>query len=78
MKRIFGVALCCVIGLCLRATAEELPLEYFARDAQYESIKISPGGQYLAAIVPHQGQNALVVIDRYKMAVLSSIHLDLN
>ena len=78
MKRIFVVAFWGVLGLCAKVTAEELPLEYFARNAQYESIKISPGGEYLAAIVPYQDQNALVVIDRSKMAILSSIHMDRN
>ncbi|MEM7706650.1 MAG: S9 family peptidase [Pseudomonadota bacterium] len=53
-------------------------LDDFVRPAEYRSLRISPDGSYLAALIPAGNQNALVVIDRQKMAVMSSIRMDLG
>lgn len=46
------------------ALSEVLPLEYFAKPAQFSSIKLSPDGKHFAATVPKEESNVLVVIER--------------
>ncbi len=75
----FRIALCfSSFFLASFCFAKTLPLENFTRPAEYQSIRISPKGNYIAALIPSETQNALVVIDREKMAVMSSIRMDLN
>ncbi len=61
-------------GLCLAlllvsdvagaATAAELPVKDFWRHSEFEQIRISPDGKYLAATVPDEETRALVIFTR--------------
>ena len=44
------------------ACAADVPLEKFARHAQYEDAKLSPDGQYLAAVAVVHGKRMLSLI----------------
>src|SRR5438132_11951431 len=45
------------------AYAQELPVETFFRNYQYHEVKLSPDGNYLAALAPNRKRVALVVVD---------------
>ncbi|TQV88415.1 alpha/beta hydrolase family protein [Aliikangiella coralliicola] len=47
--------------------AKPIPLSYFAKDAEFDSIKLSPDGKHFAAAAPYRDQTVLVVIDRESM-----------
>jgi dipeptidyl aminopeptidase/acylaminoacyl peptidase len=49
--------------------AKPLPVSYFAKDANYNGIKISPDGTYFAASVPDGDRTALIIINRKSMQV---------
>jgi hypothetical protein len=64
MKIIFiGLLLCLANDLF----AAPLPLENFAKHANYNSIKISPDGRHFAAAAPFENQTILVIINRQTM-----------
>jgi len=44
-------------------TAAKHPAENFFRFAQYSNLRLSPNGQYLAAVVPFKGRRNLAVVD---------------
>lgn len=44
--------------------AEELPVEYFVRHADYKNIKTSPDGEYVAATALREGKTVLAFIKR--------------
>jgi dipeptidyl aminopeptidase/acylaminoacyl peptidase len=48
----------------LQGVAEVLPLEHFAKPAQFSNIKLSPNGEYFAATVPKENTNVLIVVER--------------
>ncbi len=65
MNKIVIIILCSLSwGISWLANAEPLPLENFAKPAQFRTIKLSPDGKYFAATVPKENTNVLVVIDR--------------
>lgn len=49
------------------AHTEVLPVEYFTKQSNFSSIKLSPDGLYFAATVPKQNKTNLVIVDRKKM-----------
>lgn len=53
--------------ICNYADASVLPLETFAKQAKFNSIKLSPDGKHLAATVPKEKTTNLVVINRATM-----------
>ena len=60
MKRILMVAALLMSG---GVFADPLPIELFARQASYETVKISPTGRYLALTVPSGNQVGIATID---------------
>jgi len=60
------------------AQTEVLPAEYFTKQSQFSSIKLSPDGKYFAATVPKQKKTNLVIVDRKKMKSLVSFGFDEN
>lgn len=75
MKIMIGI-LCLSTSLTL--AADPIPASDFARNAEFTSLKISPGGQYLATRVPFENQNALIIIDRKTMQTLSTVRFESN
>ncbi len=61
MKRLIGFLL--LSWLVQSIQANELPIELFAQDSQYKTVKISPDGKYLAVEVPRESQTQLAVIE---------------
>jgi len=60
--RLIGAILAVV--LCGAAVAAPpVPLKDFARDDEFRSAQISPGGDYLAVTTVVEGQTALGIID---------------
>ena len=57
------------------SAASALTIADFVKRPDYEQIRLSPKGDYLAAVIPYEDQNAVVIIDREKMAVTGSMRL---
>lgn len=55
-----------------------LPASYFAKNAQYNSIKISPDGKYFAASVPMANLTTLLIIERKTMKISYSYYFPEN
>ncbi len=51
----------------LSVNCSTLPIDYFAKQSQFSSIKLSPDGKHIAAIVPKGNTSNLVVINRKSM-----------
>ncbi len=51
------------------ASAEEIPLKDFWKHSEFEQIRISPDGKYLAATVPDEETRALVIFTRENRAI---------
>jgi dipeptidyl aminopeptidase/acylaminoacyl peptidase len=58
--------------------AQALDVEPFVRNDRFETIKISPGGEYFAATVPFEDRTALVVMDRKGNKLLGTFQLGRN
>jgi len=54
------------------AQSKVLPAEYFTKQSNFSSIKLSPDGLYFAATVPKQNKTNLVIVDRLKMKPVTS------
>ena len=54
-------------GACMLAAAAEVPITDFARHEQYQSVKISPNGEYLAATAVVNGQVVLELVNMADM-----------
>ena len=50
---------------CLNA--EPLPVKAFAKDVEYENIKLSPDGKHYAAAMPYNDQTILVILESESM-----------
>ncbi len=50
-----------------QAYGERLPYEYFAKDTDYHSVKISPDGKFYGIRFDQEGTRVMVFIDRKKM-----------
>ncbi|MGH8442055.1 MAG: alpha/beta hydrolase family protein [Nevskiaceae bacterium] len=57
------VMLCALLAAGMATAAPPVAVKDFARKAEYESAKISPTGQFLAAAIPYQDQTMLGIID---------------
>lgn len=53
-----------------------VPLKDFVRHPEFQSAKISPGGEYLALTVPVQGRNALGIVDLKSHTVIGRAKFD--
>ncbi|NVK88530.1 MAG: S9 family peptidase [Gammaproteobacteria bacterium] len=51
------------------AYAQKMPVEMYAKDADIESLRLSPTGEYYAARVKQDGKRSVVVIDRKSMKI---------
>ncbi len=70
MKHIFLAACLAFAGM---ARAEGPALGEFLKAAQYESMSLSPGGDYLAARVPFEDRTVLVIVRRSDMHVINRL-----
>jgi len=61
-----------MIFISTAAQSKVLPAEYFTKQSNFSSIKLSPDGLYFAATVPKQKKTNLVIVDRKKMKPLVS------
>lgn len=64
MKTLITPLLFLLCIFSLQGVAEVLPLEHFAKPAQFSNIKLSPNGEYFAATVPKENTNVLIVVER--------------
>ncbi|MGE4072611.1 MAG: prolyl oligopeptidase family serine peptidase [Lysobacterales bacterium] len=63
-QRILLTALLATSSVVLAETPAEIPLKDFWRHSEFEQIRISPDGKYLAATVPDEDTRALVIFTR--------------
>ncbi|MFS1702452.1 alpha/beta hydrolase family protein [Alteromonas sp. AMM-1] len=72
MKKIITalLLLCAYIG---SVNADSIPLESFAKHAQYQSVKISPTGEYLAFAALEEGKRVIAVVQRSPAKLLNVI-----
>ena len=61
---------CLVLLVTNPLFSETLPLEYFAKRPQFNSLKLSPDGKHFAATVPKENTTNLVIINRKSMKVI--------
>ena len=61
--------------LLIASNVSALTIADFVKRPEYEQIRLSPKGDYFAAVIPYEDQNAVVIIDREKMAVTGSMRL---
>jgi dienelactone hydrolase len=57
------------------ATAASVDVDAFTRNDQFQDIKLSPNGEYLAATVPFDDRTVLVILDRASNKVLGKFQL---
>ena len=57
------------------ATAASVDVDAFTRNDQFDQIKISPNGEYLAATVPFDDRIVLVILDRASNKALGTFQL---
>lgn len=69
------VAIIVAVGLLhvAAAVAAPVPLQHFARKAEFESAQISPTGDYLAVAAPSGDQTALGIIDLKNRKLAASL-----
>ncbi len=60
------------------ALAAESDLRDFARGVQFQSIKLSPNGDYLAATVPRDGETGLAILRLSDMKITAGVRGGLN
>ena len=72
--RTLAVALAIAIAP-LAASAAGVDVDAFTRNDQFEQIKLSPGGEYLAATVPLDDSTVLVILDRASNKLLGTFQL---
>lgn len=64
------------LGLVLAGAANAgVDVDAFARNDRFESIKISPNGEYFAATVPFEDRTALVIMSREDSRLLGTFQL---
>lgn len=57
------------------ASASGVDVDAFTRNDQFKDIKLSPGGEYLAATVPFDDRTVLVILDRANNKMLGTFQL---
>jgi dipeptidyl aminopeptidase/acylaminoacyl peptidase len=72
--RNLAAALALAIAPCV-ANAAGVDVDAFTRNDQFQEIKLSPNGEYLAATVPFDDRTVLVVLDRASNKVLGKFQL---
>lgn len=76
---IYVSGLISVFWMCLAAcavAADLVPLEHFAKLPEYRQPKISPGGEYAAAIAPVADQDSLVIIRLKDTTIESALQFE--
>ena len=69
MRWLNGLLLAVITLGAATAAAEEIPLKDFWKQSEFEQIRISPDGKYLAATVPDEETRALVIFTREKREI---------
>jgi len=64
------------VGLSNTAVAEPMPVEKFVALNQFDNIKISPTGEYLAATLPAENRTVLVILRRENLQVTGKVVLE--
>jgi dipeptidyl aminopeptidase/acylaminoacyl peptidase len=72
--RSLAIALTCAFA-SIPASAVGVDVDAFTRNDQFDRIKLSPNGEYLAATVPFDDRTALVVLDRANNKLLGTFQL---
>ena len=57
-----GMALLVLLLLPALAWGREVPIEDFFKDSQFDSVALSPNGEYMAVTVPHEDRGLLAVL----------------
>lgn len=55
------------------ASAAEIPLRDFAREAQYSQVKLSPTGEFMAVLTPVDGQSSLGILRVADRQIISGL-----
>ena len=63
MLRIVFLVLCLSLPPLAAPAADDLPLEIFFRQAEFETFSLSPGGDFLAVTVPQEDRTGLAILD---------------
>lgn len=63
------------LAACGTASAGTVDIESFVRKDEFQTLKISPTGQYLAATVPFEDRVALVIMDRTNKKLMGTFQL---
>ena len=73
-------SLCLAVAAAVAGTgdARAVDVDAFVRNDRFNTIKISPTGEYLAATVPFEDRTALVVMDRKDNKLLGTFQLGRN
>lgn len=72
MKKIITGLLCFLVSITT-VSADTIPLESFAKHPQYESVRISPTGEYLAFAALEEGKRVIAVVQRSPAKLLNVI-----
>ncbi len=64
MRKSLLAGLAAGLLLCSQFAVAQVDVQRFIRKDKFESIKISPGGEYLAATVPLEDRTVLAIIRR--------------
>jgi len=67
---------CTLIGSGSALAVEQIPVEKFIALNQFDDIKLSPTGEYLAATIPAEDRTVLVIIHRVDMKVTGKVVLE--
>jgi len=73
-------SLCLAVAAAVTATgsAQAVDVDAYVRKDRFETIKVSPTGEYFAATVPFEDRTALVVMDRKDKKLLGTFQLGRN
>lgn len=63
----------CLVHCAVAKDNEQIPLESFAKHAQYQSVKISPTGEYLAFAAVEEGKRVIAVVRRSPAELINVI-----
>lgn len=77
MKQVAMALALMAVGVVVPATAAVNVDAYVKKDS-FNQIKISPGGEYYAATVPHEDRTILVVIERATNKITGSFRMPMN
>src|SRR3546814_8660248 len=71
MRYLLAILLLILSGV---AAAREVPIKDFFKDAEFESVLLSPDGEHIAVTMPRDDRSVLVVLKDRKSTRLNSRH----